>query len=1192
MKPISEKLLSPKYLTEADSSYESVKELNAAVTQDACKNIAVTGIYGAGKSSVINTFATEYEKNNPSKRLLRISLSTFHLDNGVNTDGANDNDIEYKLVQQILYRSNPDELYQSSFRRIHYRSFDSIKCLTIHILITVAAFILLFEPSFLRVESLYNLYFKIFGNSAGEWINKAFDILSVGWLVYVAYLIIAWAITRLSAISSLRFKAKDYEVELSKDSSVFSKMLEELYYFFRAGKYDVVIIEDLDRLKNPTNLFLKLRELNIMLNESYAFRSENKSLKFIYAVRDDLFDSDIRVKFFDYIVPVVPIIDSHNAADYIIEKRSDIYDGHGEFKQAIPEIVLFVKEKRVLQNVLNEYEVYYKTIFSKQAHLVESKLLAMIVYKNLWPDNYSQLHKRKSILNQLFDDPKQVVNKLYEKDVTRKDELDKEIASLSEKTKKIRKDFIDYIESEYSVVQFKSESLSYSLNDLIENDYLFIRLQQDKYDQYVYVDNINRETGTIKRDFSFEDIEGQIDQDGAKVLTLSRLRDEQQRKELEQAKIERELAHKNASSYKEILADVDGDVALTCIKEHVGSEVPEELSMFILSMLRKGYIAEDYHKYISFYYEGSISSRDSAFINAVLQGRSLGYDYQLDNPKEIRKQLEKEDNYNGNSILNYRFIGYLIDSEDPYLENVTKVARKNWKFIKDCDLIGGSDSSYLRDYVFKGWYDCLRSIFKGEKKSLSENLQLFFHYCPDNDPNAQIKEALSTMYDVVASGVTSASSSLVASWVASKEIVFSSLRAPLSEHENVLLEAVKREGLFEITKQNTQVLFGKPYETASYTTIRNCGNERLIEYLESHIDKTVQTFPEASINEEEEYLKDLLNESNIDREWKKAYLEKQTGILQNLEGLSDEAIEMVIQAAKVVVNWNNIYDAINGNANDALKDFISACIKELGSQKCVLEKDKALVIEKQLFSDNDYLTLENYKVLVSMFSVPMVADELSELDNERMLLMVQNKLVSFSESGLELLSEYKIPVIAQYVVNYFEEYKESYEEHNDFCNNEFGLCILNSSLTNEQKTYYLDYMSPTSLEKDDYYHEYSKQICIFLNSVGLSDNTDVEMVVNALEGYNEVSGWLDKITLINIINAREEYKEPREIRMINALGGGYPQLNSYYGAIALDNNPQNQELLEYLVANGHYVHRFYPQEDGRLKVTFKRDPNR
>ena len=186
MKPVSEKLLSPKYLTDSDFSYESVKELTAVVAQVESKNIAVTGINGAGKSSVINTFVAEYEKNNPEKRLLRISLSTFYLGKEDKPSESYENDIEYKLVQQILYRSNPDELYQSSFRRINYRSSDNIKWLTICILVTLATLNIQFEPSFLRIDSLYELYFGILGPKYGDCVNKFFDVASLGWLVYLA----------------------------------------------------------------------------------------------------------------------------------------------------------------------------------------------------------------------------------------------------------------------------------------------------------------------------------------------------------------------------------------------------------------------------------------------------------------------------------------------------------------------------------------------------------------------------------------------------------------------------------------------------------------------------------------------------------------------------------------------------------------------------------------------------------------------------------------------------------------------------------------------------------------------------------------------------------------------------------------------------------------------------------------------
>lgn len=1192
MESFSDKLLSPRLLTETDSSYGSVRELNSAIEQDSCKNIAVTGIYGAGKSSVINTFAAEYKKNHPNKRLLRISLSTFINESG-KTGEAYFNDIEYKLVQQILYRSDPDELYQSSFRRIHYRPYKDIKCLSIRIIISIIALIILFEPAFLRIDSLYDWYIKIIGSSTKIWIDRMLDIVSLGWLVYVLYLIITWAIKRISAFSSFKLKAKDYEVEISKDSSVFSKMLEELYYIFRAGQFDVVIIEDLDRLKNSSGLFLKIRELNIMLNESHAFRSDGKTVKFIYAVRDDLFDSDIRVKFFDYIIPVVPIVDSYNAADYIIEKRADLYQGKEAFMQNIPEIVLYIKEMRVLKNVLNEYEIYQKTILSGQSHLSESKLLAMIVYKNLWPDNYSMLHSRSSILNLLFDDPQTLVNKLFADKVSKQVELINKIGKVEAELKSIRKGFVDYLEAEHHVDKLLNNDIPYSLSDLIDNDYAFVWLQQDKFDKYRYIDAHNREAGTTNRDFSFEDIETAIDYNGEKVLRLSKLREQLQQYEIEKNSLDKELAHKKASSYKEILMNVDGDIALKCIKEYVGKDWPEELFNFILSMLRKGYIAEDYHTYISFCYEGTISTKDRSFINAVLQGRSLSFDYQLDNPKEVRKQLAKEDNYNGNSILNYSFIDYLMTNDDAFIDNVTEVARNNWEFIKGCDMMGDRMSSFLKKHVFSGWYDCLESIFSGDKKDLSEKIQVFFHYCPDTYYlGDKIKASLSSLYDVIASGITSDSASAVASWMTSKGIVFNSIRTPLTDYERPLYETVLKEGLFKITKENMLVIFGKPYEEAAYSNICNCGNDSLVNYLKTNINTTVNTFPETSINEEEPCLKELLDDIRIDEAWKKNYLEKQTSVMKDFEGIRNDFWSWILETGKVKATWNNVYVAINNGKTKNLKEFIAQHISEFSAQKCELEVNQQLYVEGALFTGNEFLDLHNYQALAPLFSAAVAPENFVGLDDERMSILVQNGLVGFSETGLDVLSTYPTSVMVQYVANHFEEYKDFADEHRDFCNNEFGTLLLESALSDEQKSYFLDNIALSVIDEDDYYHSYSKSICIFLNRVGVTLSTNLDLVVNALIGYTDRESWFDKISLINKINAVWEYDKERETSMINALGGGYLQLNTYYGVIALDNNPQNEELLHFLAANGHYVNRFYPQGDGRLKVTFKCDPNR
>ena len=72
--------LAPCILTDKDPAYKSVAELAYAMSLPECKNIALTGVFGSGKSSIINTYLKD--ENAPQKdKVLRISLSNFSADN-------------------------------------------------------------------------------------------------------------------------------------------------------------------------------------------------------------------------------------------------------------------------------------------------------------------------------------------------------------------------------------------------------------------------------------------------------------------------------------------------------------------------------------------------------------------------------------------------------------------------------------------------------------------------------------------------------------------------------------------------------------------------------------------------------------------------------------------------------------------------------------------------------------------------------------------------------------------------------------------------------------------------------------------------------------------------------------------------------------------------------------------------------
>lgn len=98
-----------------------------------------------------------------------------------------------------------------------------------------------------------------------------------------------------------------------KDKSIFNKYLDEILYFFEVNNYNIVIFEDLDRFKNP-EIFVKLRELNFLINN---YEKVDRKVVFIYAIKDDVFLSKERTKFFYFIIPVIPYLNSTNSYEIL-----------------------------------------------------------------------------------------------------------------------------------------------------------------------------------------------------------------------------------------------------------------------------------------------------------------------------------------------------------------------------------------------------------------------------------------------------------------------------------------------------------------------------------------------------------------------------------------------------------------------------------------------------------------------------------------------------------------------------------------------------------------------------------------------------------------------------------------------------------------------------------------------------------
>ena len=147
-------------------------------------------------------------------------------------------------------------------------------------------------------------------------------------------------------LSKIALFSGDVEASDQETPSLLNNCLDEIVYFAKL-EYKVVIFEDLDRLGTP-EIFVKLREINKIVNNNIV---DGNPVRFVYAVRDDLFlGADARTKFFDFILPVIPFMDSRNA--FTLLKRKMALDKYSD--KYLKDIAAYINDMRSLQNLVNE----------------------------------------------------------------------------------------------------------------------------------------------------------------------------------------------------------------------------------------------------------------------------------------------------------------------------------------------------------------------------------------------------------------------------------------------------------------------------------------------------------------------------------------------------------------------------------------------------------------------------------------------------------------------------------------------------------------------------------------------------------------------------------------------------------------------------------------------------------------------
>lgn len=952
--------LTPEVITDKGSqSYKTVREISAAIDHKDVKNIAVTGPYGSGKSSILKTL-TEDPRND--RHYLSISLAT--LKSGIknkndNKDGdeqKSDNvpgsvadasieneelnrKIEYSIVQQLIYRESTDDLPNSRIKKIVHTKPWGLLWRPLMWMGFILALWKLFCPEWLEIESITKTIPIVR--------ERIIDSICLLYVFTVLFFTIRGLIKSYSNSKLNKLNLKDGEIEIKENNSIFNKHLDEIIYFFQATKYNVVIIEDLDRYET-TDIFLKLRELNLILNNAYS--TIKRKITFIYAIRDDMFKDTDRTKFFDYITTVIPVINYSNSKEKLTKAlRTKGYkvETNGDFEiEDIEDIAFFIDDMRLLKNIVNEFDQYWKKLGSNgmSYQLKPSKLLAMITYKNFFPEEFVKLHRREGRVYTCLNNKPQYIEFAFKSIENQIKELDNQEAAYMQTThvtnsNELRSIYAEKIhellkEYRYIYIDGKPNNINDILNDIDafnaiwENGYVICNHPQRSWDTNKVTIDTKRIEMAINKEHTYFDRLRALN-NGTQFLI------QQKRKlELSKTKIRSLSISELCDAFK---------IHETSSFKAIGLAEIEEV------FIKYGFIGEDYYDYISYFYDDLMSADDHNFILAVKINKSLGYDYHLDKPQEVVKNMRLP-LFKSTSILNFDLVDYLIS--DNSTEDKLRV------FIETI-MAQTSMKDFLEEY-----YNNTATPLVLFTKLYSEYRNWLWKHCVNRYDSGHM--SLIVAYFRVCDKVSMSTGET--QWLDEHFDIIEALHSQMNiEDFNALIKGCRFTNinnkrtdlldyiigncLYQLNTGNLIVISNHLSHVAisqdelTLTRVLNLNNTAVSDYILGHLDYCITQLSNKVKNESPESLLRILNDSSIDINKKHNYLAHQENAIVNISDIEDEdMIDLALDLNIIAGSWeNSIKYFSNYNWRETLNKFIANRATEIGTTNLIVSEHIELI---------------------------------------------------------------------------------------------------------------------------------------------------------------------------------------------------------------------------------------------------------
>lgn len=946
-----------------------IDSLEWAVKNDSIKNVALSGYYGTGKSTIISSFTQKFRLY----KYLNISLAKFRDDNST----ISDEEIENSILQQIFYFEKAKNLSDSHLKRIKNNKYLVYKSVATLAWIFTAIYI--FDKSnlnflFNTVPGLRRNLISYCKEHLFLWVNLGIAIkyFLLIYFLFGLFLLIRQLYNSLLNLRIGKLSLSDAELipKDNPDNSSLNRNLDEILYFFEKSKINIVFIEDLDRFNKP-ELFVKLREINTLINNCKDINYG--TVKFVYAIKDEIFKENDRTKFFDFIIPVIPIINYKNSKDFFIDKlKKDYLDKNLITYDYIMDISSFINDMRMLKNIINEFKIYEKIKNNESANDKSpeslTKLFSLIIYKNIYPDDFTLLQHGMGVLYNIIHSRGElndslIVQKQNEIDSKQEriGELQDEIIASAKELKAIY--LFALLEKIPTAKYFIAPNLS--LADLIQEANFNLLTQSTSIE---YSSETSWHSYKKNSHLSFKEIEKSVNPDFSFVERLAIINENNISKQTllnsEIEKLDQQMLTLRNTGLQELINNNLKELSQfieSKIKKSVEQELKKEkkaaastfqqseteleievqdrkIKYNLLKMLiENNYIDENYLEYISYFHEGSLSFNDNLIKMRILENKEPLFEMNIDHVEHLVDELA-EHNFKKESILNYQILDSLLNDAkgaNPkllhFIYSISNTRSASANFIKgfinhcetksDNNMTLGNFISIISDQYEKLWDLVRLEKFTEEERTKILSYLLRYVGLPELrtlNYNGRFEQYLSRNFKTVAS--------LSFDVYESQELeklfkIFKTAFTEISYSADYgeIFSSIYENNLYEINSNNIAVIIGKKSSSGmkdqillnnkNFTIILKSEDSKLISYIENNIKTYVEKVflkLESNNDEDEESIVKLINNDALNDDLILAILSRQKRFLSDIGNIINQKWDIVFKSLKIIPTWYNV----------------------------------------------------------------------------------------------------------------------------------------------------------------------------------------------------------------------------------------------------------------------------------------------